>query len=235
MWYGDANDGAQDKYCERYENFADETVFNLMKQRIDDAATIGCDGVDPDNIDIWTIKELGVSQDKVVAALKRMAAYTHTKTTKLGNTLMIGQKNAAPIAKDLVADFDFAVLESCVTEGFCGDFANYLAAGKPVADIEYPKSLGNKNDEKNGCNLKGVSSSDRTKVCKPLADNLARMSRVLKLNFDAFGLNGCTQFCEDSQAILTATNPDSDKVCGYKFDGCPNDTTLKENCCCGGC
>lgn len=206
-----------------------------MKQRIDDAAAIGCDGVDPDNIDIWTIKELGVRKDKVVGALKRMAAYTHSKTTTLGNKLMIGQKNAAPISEDLVADFDFAVLESCVAEDFCYDFVNYLAAGKPVADIEYPKSLGNPNDDKNGCNLRGVSSSDRAQVCKPLDDELALMSRVLKLNFDAYGLNGCTQFCEDTQAVLTPTNPGSDKVCDYNFDGCPNDATLKENCCCGGC
>lgn len=235
MWYGDANDGTQDKYCERYANFADEPLFNLMTKRIDAAAEAGCDGVDPDNIDIWTIPELGVSQDQVVTALKKMAAYTHGKTTKLGNKMMIGQKNAQTISSDLVNDFDFAVLESCIAEDFCGNFTNYLAVGKLVVDIEYPESLSNPNDQQNGCNLNGINMVDRNDVCEPLEDELSEMSRVLKLNFDAFGLNGCTQYCENTKAVITPTNPESDKVCSYTFAACPNDKVLSDNCCCGGC
>lgn len=38
---------------ERYVDVTDETVIELQKARIDLAHSIGCDGIDPDNIDTY--------------------------------------------------------------------------------------------------------------------------------------------------------------------------------------
>lgn len=38
---------------EQYLNIKNTEVVGLMKKRLDHAAAIGCDGVDPDNIDAW--------------------------------------------------------------------------------------------------------------------------------------------------------------------------------------
>lgn len=38
---------------ERYVDVTDEAVIELQKARIDLAHSIGCDGVDPDNIDTY--------------------------------------------------------------------------------------------------------------------------------------------------------------------------------------
>ena len=49
-WYGEVS--GNDCYCERYVDFKSDKVLNLLKARIKLAADSGCDGVDPDNIDI---------------------------------------------------------------------------------------------------------------------------------------------------------------------------------------
>lgn len=204
-----------------------------MKGRINKAAAAGCDGVDPDNIDIWQVNwdnDGEVQKAAVVDALKELAEHAHNITTKLKNKLMIGQKNAPTIASQLEPVFDFAVLENCQrNKPFCGNFSDYLRAGKPVVDIEYPGSLQDKNGKENKCNRNGISGDDRKLVCSTLTGSLVNMTRVLKLNHDEFGLNGCTQYC-DSGVVVTPTNSSEDAICPYEFKNC--DETLKKNKCC---
>ncbi|KAJ0160550.1 hypothetical protein CTA2_7769, partial [Colletotrichum tanaceti] len=109
----------------RYLGVRDARVVNLIKRRPERAADIGCDGVDPDNIDAWA--EL---------------------TTASSRPLFLSQKNAPTIAPQLSFVADFAVLEtrlctrtSDVVEPFCADFQPYVEAGKPVFQIEYPTSV----------------------------------------------------------------------------------------------
>lgn len=247
-WYYDANfdpehPNEDNRYCERYENFTDDSILKRMQTRLDKAAKIGCDGVDPDNIDIsdftWGNGE-EIDEKVLAASLEKFIDYAHSLNTTRHLPLMIGQKNARNMTKYLKDKFDFAVLEDCAKNGWCHEYAPYLTDGKPVIAIEYPGSLQNAQDEKYGCNLNGYDPSKDPEVCAPISDPpvMEKLSRVLKLNFDEFGLNGCTQYC-DSGAILTPTNEDG-TVCLHKFvEECKKDDAfgkeLKKNCCCGGC
>ncbi|KAJ3498648.1 hypothetical protein NLG97_g972 [Lecanicillium saksenae] len=243
-WYSAANGGDKnDRYCEKYENFTSSTIFDRMKTRLDKAAKIGCDGVDPDNIDLSTInwgngKE--VTDDAIVEALKQFAAYAHSLTTTNGNPLMFGQKNGPRLAKDLWQHLDFAVLESChKSPSFCSSFQPYLDANKPVIDIEYPKNLRNPKDKKNYCNLSRTNSGDdNDPICPKISGTpLANMSRIIKLDFNDYGLNGCTQYCDrDSKVVITPTDDSGDNICAYDFKSeCKTNKELKDNCCCGPC
>lgn len=238
-WFGDVNPGNGNKYCERFEDLKNKTVLKLIERRLNLAVEAGCDGVDPDNIDVP-----GLDEDEIFNVLKDMATYAHSKTTKLGNPLMIGQKNYPNLSKRLVKFMDFAVLESCLITSddqkpFCNQFNNYLSQSppKPVIDIEYPASLYDKSDETSGCKLSGVSADDRNLLCaKGGKDKTPKgMSEILKLNYDDFGLNGCTQYCQDPAAVVTKVNDKSNATCSYTFPKCSSNKELKDNCCCGGC
>ncbi len=98
-------------------NLAD--LKTVMGSRIDLAKQIGCDGIEPDNIDCYdnsdcwstmsnptVLKGSTVKPDNINYS-KWMASYAHSKG------LVIGQKNALGIISDLVASHDFAVNEQC--------------------------------------------------------------------------------------------------------------------------
>jgi hypothetical protein len=183
---------------EWYLDIRDLTVLELQKARLDVAAKIGCDAVDPDNVDAWQQDGEDPTGFKLKPSdytkyLKNLAEYAHSIKTKDGNRLLVGQKNAPEIAEDLVSTLDFAVLESCrgTTDPdeenwpFCEDFHAYINAGKPVLQIEYPPSV-----EKAG----KLSSSDNTYYCTP-KDEDKGFSKILK--WASAQLDGWGQFCGD--------------------------------------
>ncbi|KAF9878980.1 hypothetical protein CkaCkLH20_03213 [Colletotrichum karsti] len=140
---------------ERYLDIRNGDVVTTMKARISKAANIGCDGVDPDNIDAWAQDDedptgFNLKPSDYASYIKNLASHAHSLTTKEGRSLMIGQKNAPEIAPDLASTVDFAVLETCLgtrtsdeVEPFCSDFQPLVASGHPVFQIEYPLSVKN--------------------------------------------------------------------------------------------
>ncbi|KAM0245045.1 hypothetical protein ACHAP5_005717 [Fusarium lateritium] len=181
---------------EWYLDIRDSTVLKLQKARLDVAAKIGCDAVDPDNVDAWQQDEEDPTGFKLKSSdytkyLKSLAEYAHSIKTKDGNPLLVGQKNAPEIAEDLVSSLDFAVLESCrgTTDPaeenwpFCEDFQTYIDAGKPVLQIEYPPSV-----EKTG----KLSSSDKTYYCTPKEEDTG-FSKIIK--WASAQLDGWGQYC----------------------------------------
>ncbi|KAK2059831.1 endo alpha-1,4 polygalactosaminidase precursor [Colletotrichum caudatum] len=138
---------------ERYLDIRDTRVVDLMKRRLERAADIGCDGVDPDNIDAWAENGddptgFGLAPSDYAAYIISLAAHAQTLTTTSSRPLLLGQKNAPAIASDLSSVVDFAVLETCLgtrtsdeVEPFCEEFRPYVEAGKPVFQIEYPTSV----------------------------------------------------------------------------------------------
>ncbi|EXF83179.1 histone deacetylase [Colletotrichum fioriniae PJ7] len=140
---------------ERYLNIKDARVVTLMKARLERAASIGCDAVDPDNIDAWAEDGddptgFNLQPADYATYISALAAHAHTLDTTAGSgrKLLLGQKNAPTIAPQLASVADFAVLETCLgtrtsdeVEPFCADFQPYIAAGKPVFQIEYPTSV----------------------------------------------------------------------------------------------
>ena len=209
-------------------------MLDLLKVRLRTAVDAGCDGVDPDNIDVYDVDALNISQDQVISVLKNMTDYAHSLTTALGNPLMVGQKNAAPISNRLVEFMDFAVLENCLTEGFCSKFTNYISKSKPVIAIEYPDSLGDDSDTRFGCNRNGIDDADRQKVCNGSQNKTPTgFSEVLKLNFNDFGLNGCTQYCSDTKAVVSdVIGENGGNACNYEFKGDKCTAEYKKNHCC---
>jgi hypothetical protein len=207
-------------------NIREQGARDLVKERITLARDIGCDAVDPDNIDGWWNDVDGnnatgwnLSEADYVNFATELADHAHSLTTEKGYTMLIGQKNAPDIVEQLIDVFDFAVLEDCKTlnddeDGdwtFCQQFQAYIAEGKPVFSIEYPSTLG---DTVTGaCNPGGVSPEQYDASCDNTAGN-SGFSTVLKIQGDVGELNGCTQYCieegEEMEIVTTATNPDID-------------------------
>ena len=170
-----------------------------------------------------------ITEEDMINFLGNLSSHAHSKTTTLGHRLMIGQKNAVEIT-DRVHDFmDFAISENCVgtpTPGsnrgaedeFCSTLQQYYVNnGKPVFDIEYPASLASsgssderrRDDSDNSASDEGCSAHasdiDVETYCATKTGNSTGISRILKLDDDEYGLNGCTQYCDESSSFIMAT------------------------------
>lgn len=208
VWYNCSSEEAHSEYCEKHQDVTTDKSIGLLKSRLDMAVHTGCDGVDPDNIDVYQVDDLNLKESDVVELLRGMADYAHKKTTTRKNSLMFGQKNAPNISDSLVDCMDFAVLERCREDKdgkvpFCNKFANYLWPNhqKPVLAIEYPLFLRNETDSKNYCNMTSIPNSAGQEVCK--SNGVPEgMSTILKIDSDKGGLNGCTQYCGPNEKVI---------------------------------
>ena len=160
-----------------------------MKARLDRAVQQGCDAVDPDNVDAWAWDNTDptgfkLTPDDYAKYLNTLADYAHTLTTKSGNNLLVGQKNAPDLVPAVVDHLDFAVLESCLRDDFCGEYQPYIAKNKPVFQIEYPPSV-----EKTG----NLSNADNQFFCTREDDSDDGFSKVLK--WSTAQVDGWGQYC----------------------------------------
>lgn len=182
-----------------------------MKQRIDNGIRGGCDGFDPDNIDGYLEPDLVTRPDMYTLTtsdyynyVKELADYAHEQGK------LLGQKNARELldladGRGLLKDdiVDFAVTEQCTEEpAWCGQMEPFIAACKPVFQIEYPTEWDHDN-----CLSPALNSGTRNNYCPPVEDGF---STILKLDGDDCGLNGVAQYC-DSDVIETTPTDTSDK------------------------
>ncbi|AEO59827.1 glycoside hydrolase family 114 protein [Thermothelomyces thermophilus ATCC 42464] len=223
---------------ERWVNIKNQTARDWIKERITLARDVGCDGVDPDNIDGYHNDEDGnngtgwdLSRDDYVSFVRELAEHAHGLTTKRNYTLLIGQKNAPDLVEDVGDLLDFAVLEDCKSLNggggdddddnddnnddapFCGEFQHYIERGRPVFSIEYPSTLGD--DETGECNAGGASKAQYEASCDAsTARGNSDFSTVLKIQGGVGELNGCTQYCDGLQPgtgiVVTATDSELD-------------------------
>ena len=104
----------------------------IMRARMRRCRDKGFDGVDPDNVN-------GYANDTgfPLTARDQLAydAWVANAAHSLG--LAVGLKNDLDQARRLEPYFDFAVLEECFQFRECAGAAPFLAADKPVTDIEY--------------------------------------------------------------------------------------------------
>ena len=168
----------------------------------------------------------------MVNFLRNIADYTHSKTTGRNLPMMIGQKNAWELTSRVNGFMDFAVLENCLdvvpdpenpTGLFCGNYSVYIRDTKPVFDIEYPPDLEDKRSQAvASCNLTYASTG--SPYCA--STNSTDFSRILKLNGDNNGLNGCTEYCGESAFIFATRSSTSANSCCYTdFNtSCPDTT-----------
>ncbi len=109
-----------------------DVLLPLMKARFARCKAAGFDAVEPDNMDVHDNDSgFPVTRGDTLRYVRALAEMAHA----MG--LEIGQKNVPELTGDLVGVMDFAITESCWQDGWCGDVAPYVAAGKPVFDAEY--------------------------------------------------------------------------------------------------
>lgn len=117
---------------ERWLDTRSENVRAVMKARLDLAASRGCDGVEPDNMDAysnhsgWPL-DAGTQLDYN----RFIAREAHARG------LAVGLKNDVEQLQALAPQFDFAVNEQCHEYGECGGYAAFTRTGKPVFNAEY--------------------------------------------------------------------------------------------------
>lgn len=107
-------------------------IRNIMRSRLKYAARIGCDGVDPDNIDAYdNANGLGLTATDAISFLKFLATEAH------GLNLSIGLKNAGYLVPFVLDFMEWEVNEQCLQFRECGKFQPFIETGKPVFHIEY--------------------------------------------------------------------------------------------------
>ncbi len=139
-WRPDAGDFADADLGEPLDGFADErwldirsrTVRAVMAERLDRAADLGCDGVEPDNVDGY-----GNDTGFDLTAGDQLAFNRFLAVTAHDRGLLVGLKNDVDQIAELVDGFDFAVNEQCHEFDECELNAPFLDAGKPVFNAEY--------------------------------------------------------------------------------------------------
>ncbi|KAF2269701.1 family 114 glycoside hydrolase, partial [Lojkania enalia] len=125
---------------ERYLDIRRPNVFNVIKKRIDLAKQIGCNAIEPDNVDVYS-NDNGftpeITPGDTVTYLHKISEYARS----LG--MSVGIKNCIEILGDIFDDVDFAISEECVQYLNCTAYSNFTTApspgkeGKPVFEVEY--------------------------------------------------------------------------------------------------
>jgi hypothetical protein len=120
---------------EKYVDIRSAALRQVMSARFDTCKSKGFDAIEPDNMDVF---ELGgdsgfrLTEADGIAYAKWLADEAHKRG------MGIGQKNASSITADIVASYDWALTESCYSDGnWCGDVRPYVTADKPVFMCEY--------------------------------------------------------------------------------------------------
>jgi hypothetical protein len=135
----------------KYSGFPDENwldirdVFRtngklggILKKRFERAKAMGCDAVEPDNMDGYdTTAHESSGFPLTYKDQYDFNLWVADQVHLLG--MKVGLKNDINQAKDpaFVATFDFVVSEQCFQYNECGYFSDFLNANKPVFEAEY--------------------------------------------------------------------------------------------------
>ncbi|KAK0556013.1 hypothetical protein OC846_001449 [Tilletia horrida] len=118
---------------EYWLNLSSSNVRSIMSDRIAIAASVGCDAIDPDNVDGYdNANGLGLTPQDSIDFVRFLAS----EAAKYG--MMTGLKNAADVIDGVLDVVAFSVNEECVANSECDSFAAFPQNGKPVFNIEYP-------------------------------------------------------------------------------------------------
>jgi hypothetical protein len=126
-----------------YEGFPDERWLDIrridllapiLRARIEACRAKGFDGVDPENLN-------GFENDTgfPLTATDQLRFNTWLANETHARGLSIGLKNDGPQAGTLAPYFDWVIVEECIEQRNCGEYAPFTRAGKPIFAIEYRK------------------------------------------------------------------------------------------------
>lgn len=117
---------------ERWLDISSTALRPVMRSRLNLAASKGCDGVDPDNVDGYT-NDTGFA----LTATHQLAYNRFLANEAHQRNLSIGLKNDLNQIKALVGSFDFSINEQCHQYSECHLLNPFIQAGKPVFNLEY--------------------------------------------------------------------------------------------------
>lgn len=104
----------------------------IMARRLDLCKKKGFDGVDPDNLDGYQNKTgFPLTYQEQLTYDSWVAKASHDRG------LTADQKGDNGQVKDLVKVYDFAVVEQCYAQHWCGSFDLYTRQNRLVVDVEY--------------------------------------------------------------------------------------------------
>lgn len=117
-------------------------LTTILSSRLNRAKTMGCDAIEPDNMDGYdkTAHESSgfplTFEDQIYFNL-----WVATEVHRLG--MLVGLKNDINQARDsrIYLAFDFVVSEQCIQYNECGYFSEFLKINKPVFLAEYKLTL----------------------------------------------------------------------------------------------
>lgn len=156
-----------------------DNVRSIMTNRIEIAAQMGCNGIDPDNVDGYDNKNgLGLEEDDSVDFVRFLAQEAASRG------MITGLKNAAAIIDDVIDVVSFSVNEQCVQYDECDDFIAFPQNGKPVFHIEYPAG-----DDDTDVKIFSTKTVDR--YCNPGTEYNDGFNTVLKY----MNLSGWVEYC----------------------------------------
>jgi hypothetical protein len=143
-WRADAADFDTDDLGATLDGWADErwvdirsdSVRAVMRQRLDLAASRGCDGVEPDNVTAYR-NDTGFD----LRADDQLDFNRFLADEAGSRGLLIGLKNDLEQIPELVDHFDFAVNEQCHEFDECDAYSPFVDQGKPVFNAEYSQEF----------------------------------------------------------------------------------------------
>jgi hypothetical protein len=166
---------------EKWLDVRSANVRQIMQTRLDLAASKGCDGVEPDNMDGYTNTpgfDFGAADQ--LDYNRFIANEAHIRG------LSVGLKNDLDQIPQLVEYYDFAVNEQCFEYDECDSISPFIDAGKAVLNAEYAAQYIN----------------DSSTLC---ADSIGRQfsTLVLNLSLDA----SYRDSCQSQSPVSHQSNP----------------------------
>jgi hypothetical protein len=113
----------------------DPNVLQVMKTRLDMAQSKGCDGVEADDVDARSNDPgFPIKAADQQAFIRGIAEAAHARG------MAFGLKNALEDVGALLSVSDFSINEECFEYDECDALEPFIAAAKPVFQVEYSES-----------------------------------------------------------------------------------------------
>jgi hypothetical protein len=117
---------------EKWLDIRSSAVREVIAARLDLAASKGCDGVEPDNVDGFDNDNgLDLTREDQLDYDRFLASESHARG------LSVGLKNSIDLVSSLVSSFDWALNEECLQYDECDGLQPFIDAGKAVFHCEY--------------------------------------------------------------------------------------------------
>jgi hypothetical protein len=120
---------------EKYVDIRAPALRSVMLARFDECQQKGFDAIEPDNMDVYELGEesgFPLTRADGIDYARFLANAAHERG------LGIGQKNAAGISAEIEGEYQWALTESCYSDGdWCEDVSIYAERNKPVFMCEY--------------------------------------------------------------------------------------------------